>query len=528
MLVVAIDIGSYSVKTVTVQIDRNKTTHISNQEIKIEHYEKYNAGLSLRENQMFIVKDIIEVVPANAKVIMTIEEDMVTTRFLTLPVKSRKKAELMIPFQIDDEIPYSINEAHLANSIRVEKESSFAIVNIYKKDQFEQYLEDLKQKTDLPDILTTSTVSMANTAQNEFSDNNFCILDMGHSRVRAYFFHKGHLSSFYTCFQGGKDIDIEIAQRYNIKLEDAQVYKHQNCFVLTNSQKEMADQKQKEFSSLMEAILSRFMSDLRRWELGHRVGTGFKVGHIYLTGGTSNIRGLDQYIEEQIGISTERFPNLTSIHFKKPIDEQYNSKFILASFLAASYQQKSLIANALSDQYSQTGSDELPLNTMAFVGVRSILCMLVVILSLSFESYLLDKERVTVSNKIKDILKKSTDLNLTPREERMAVNNPQSLLQKIKKLGKTMEKEVSTIKSSTNINALNPLTFLVENLGKIPATLISYSSIDGILVNAIYKSDQIEVLEKLEKDLTGILNNKKPVISIDKEKLILTLEASIK
>lgn len=527
MLVVAIDIGSYSIKTISVKVERKSVNYVSHQEIKIEHYEKYDPNASLRENQFSIVKDIIEVVPLSAKVIMTVDDDLVTTRFISLPVKSRKKAELMIPFQIDDEIPYSVSEAHLANSIRLEKDQAHAIVNIFKRDQFEEYLEEIRVKTSLPDVLTTPTVAMANMASSEFSDNNFCILDMGHSKIKAYFFHQGVLSSFYTCFMGGKDIDMEIAQRYNIKLEDAQVYKHQNCFVLTESQKEMADGKQKEFSTLMESIFSRFISDLRRWELGHRLATGYKVSHVYLTGGTSNIRGLDQYIEEQIKISTERFPEFNTVSFKSSLEDQFNSRFAVATILAGSYRYKSLMANALNDDYSQTGSDELPLNTMAFVGVRSFICALIIILSLLLENYFISSDRKKIVSGLQKTLK-SPVLNLKPRERRQAITNPDQLLSKIKKKQKSLVKEVKTIKSSISINALHPLSYLIQNLGTVAPMMTFYSSLDGSFMNATFKSEKIEELQALEKKLVSALSGKKPRVVLDKEKLELKVEAMVK
>lgn len=528
MLVIAIDIGSYSVKTVTTRIERKKVTYVSHQEIKIEHYEKYDQNLSLRENQHLIVKDIIEIVPANAKVVMTAEEDLVTTRFLDIPVKNRKKAEMMIPFQIDDEIPYSINEAHLVNSIRVDKNSSHAIVNIFKRDQFESYLEEIKIKTDLPDVLTTPTVAMANMAIEEFNDNNFCILDMGHSRIRAYFFHQGNLVSFYTCYHGGKDIDIEIANRYNIKVDEAQVYKHQNCFILTESQKEMADKKQRDFSILMEGILSRFISDLRRWELGHRVSTGSKVAHIYMTGGTSNIKGLDQYISEQMQITTERFPALNTVYFKNKPDQQYNAKFIIATLLASNFKHKSLIANALSGEYAVGGSDELPLNTMAFVASRSLIISIIFIISLSIEGFKTSQEEQDLRRKVAQTLKNFDQyINLKSSEKVQYPKKPEILVRKLQKLTNDLKKEVKTIKSSTNINSIYPLSYLMKNLGQTAATMISYSSLDGNLMNAVFKADDVEVLSKLEKDLTNALNGKNPIISINQETKELTLEASV-
>src|SRR5690606_2923187 len=130
--------------------------------------------------------------------------------------------------------------------------------------------------------------------------------------------------------------------------------------------------------------------------------TGSKVSRIYLTGGTSNIRGIDQYIEEKIAVTTERFPELHSLKTKKKDNytSEFTSKFVIAALMAVSYNQKSLIANALTDEYSQTGSNELPWNTMAFVGIRSFICAIIVSLSLFLENTFITTQKKEVMAKL--------------------------------------------------------------------------------------------------------------------------------
>ena len=58
------------------------------------------------------------------KIIFQIPNKLFTTRYLHIPVKQEKKAEQMIPFQLDDELPYTIPELHYVNKFTKVEEGS--------------------------------------------------------------------------------------------------------------------------------------------------------------------------------------------------------------------------------------------------------------------------------------------------------------------------------------------------------------------------------------------------------------------
>ena len=120
----------------------------------------------------------------------------------------------------------------------------------------------------------------------------FCVIDIGHNTSKAYFINRSQVVSNHVSRTAGQVIDEVIAQTYQISRDEAIVYKHENCFFLTEEQYEGVEEDQKEFARLMKQALTPLINDIKRWELGFRVKNGLAVKTIYLTGGTSQINNI--------------------------------------------------------------------------------------------------------------------------------------------------------------------------------------------------------------------------------------------
>ena len=70
---------------------------------------------------------------------------------------------------------------------------------------------------------------------------------------------------------------------------EAEIYKHENSFLLVADQFDKVSPEQKDFALLMKNSLSPLVIDLKRWLLGYTLNTGEKIRRIYLIGGTTKI-----------------------------------------------------------------------------------------------------------------------------------------------------------------------------------------------------------------------------------------------
>lgn len=92
MHVLSIDVGSYSVKYLSSLIERKKVTHLEMSEVILNDYIQDHPNLDTIEVQSLIVKEIIELVSRpDTKVIFQVDQELITTRFIKLPVKNKRK-----------------------------------------------------------------------------------------------------------------------------------------------------------------------------------------------------------------------------------------------------------------------------------------------------------------------------------------------------------------------------------------------------------------------------------------------------
>ena len=145
MLNIAIDLGSFSVKALFFKVEKRKVKYLGSSETIIDR-DEFNIfdENALNDLQLKIVKEIILKQEDEYSLILNSPSDLLTSRILELPVNNRKKANLMLPFQLETDLPYSLSSCHYASSIEIGKKTSSAMVSIAQSEEFNQLFFKLK------------------------------------------------------------------------------------------------------------------------------------------------------------------------------------------------------------------------------------------------------------------------------------------------------------------------------------------------------------------------------------------------
>ena len=152
MNTLAIDIGTYSVKFFEVQKERKSLKLLHFTEVILhEVQETMEEEVPIEEIQTEIIESYLDEMDAvhtegfEGKIVFQISNSLFTTRYLHIPVKQIKKAEQMIPFQLDDELPYTIPELHYVSKFTKVEEGLDATVYITNLQNFDQFYQNLDQ-----------------------------------------------------------------------------------------------------------------------------------------------------------------------------------------------------------------------------------------------------------------------------------------------------------------------------------------------------------------------------------------------
>ena len=526
MHVLAIDVGSYSVKYLSSFVDRRKINHVDMSEIIVRDYMGDHPELTQEEAVNGILQEVIDTVARpDTKIIYQIDNQMMTTRFLTLPVKSKKKADLMLPFQLEEDIPYALSEIHYAYRLEGQKTQHTAMVELVRNTVFEPYYNSLRDKDILPNILTTESSAVENYFNQHPMAGPFCVLDIGHKTTQAYFFYNSRLIMTFISYFGGHHINEMIAETYKIEVDEAVIYKHQNAFLLTSSQYQEVEPAQSDFASAMDKVFSQLINDFNRWKVGFKVNYGLPVQHVFLCGGTSNIKNISNYLTEKWDIKVTLLESFDKVEAEKiDLNPKNKSKYALANMMAVGFRRKNRFINLLSGKFAQAGGAEVPLHSFAFLSTRVAAVAMVLAISLLAERYFIEKDIAAVNVRMSAAMR-NPELQIPGRLRRQAVTFPKPVYDALVRKQKDVKQEISTLQSAVQIQALSPLVSVSQIAASSrEATLIEFKVTDSNAITAVFSSEKIEVLNAL-KNLFERSALSDVEASIDQSKLQLTINA---
>jgi len=520
-----IDLGSFSVKFAEYKTDKKSLQVTSCSEIIIgQMKDQFHPDTPILDIQLEIVEGYLNHKHYDGKIIYQLPQTFLTTRFVEVPVTNKKKAELMIPFQLEENIPFQLNKSHVISEIFKNNGKMDAVVHITNLEEFEAFYNELGEREILPALLSPeSSFIQAHIIQSAIK-NDICVLDIGHSSTKAYFFHNAKLTSRHVAHVAGKSITEIISETYQIPKNEATIYKHENSFFLTENQYNEVDEAQKEFANIMKQAIWPLVQDFKRWDLGHRVNHGKSIDKIYLMGGSSQIKNITNFLSQALEIEIEMFPLNHLLLIK---EDQYkmvetNPRFLLTNIMAAGQLAKHPPANFLTAQYSSGFTENIPLHSTGFIAARVVFFSLIIVIGLIIENTIIKNKNKNISKTIETIVKRSSKLNFTKkqiRELKLARNLPKTL-KLIDRKNKNILQQVQVIKVAAQTDALLALTNLSRVVPKNKLIdMIKFENSDGE-VHATFAAEELSKLEDLKETFNNSPLQNKEVSLSDKQKIL--------
>ncbi|WP_176461844.1 type IV pilus assembly protein PilM [Anaeromicrobium sediminis] len=326
--IISIDIGKYTTKIV---IGKGK-----NKEIIIDHVfmidtppESYEDGY-IKNLEAFktIIYNILSKNKIKEKeVICTVQSREAITRELVLPYVKSDELSSMIDLEIEQYLPIRLEEyvveykileeftENNMNNIRV-------LVAALPKDMVEIYLELIKSLKLKPLALDMNANAIAKVFEGELTINNenysldktVTLIDLGYEYINITIIDKGVIRFNRLIHQGGKDVDINIANTYNLSLEDAQQRKIEYANLEELNGLSSTSMLNEIVQSSVDIWIEEIQKIFRYYNSRHR---GNKIDEIYLYGGSSNIKNLSKYMTDNLNIPTFKINEIDNIKLGK-------------------------------------------------------------------------------------------------------------------------------------------------------------------------------------------------------------------
>lgn len=494
MNILIIDLGSYSVKFLEIVMNRKEPTLTSYHHVILSRVRpQLKSELTNEEIHLEIIQSYLEANPFDGKIIFQLPEFLVTSRFLSLPVGNRRKAEMMIPFQLDDNLPFPTTKAHYTTTLsKVSNTETRAQIAITELETFDALYHTLDGRNILPAVLTSELSIIQSFADAAQIAGPVALLDIGHETSKCYFIFDKQVISNHLSFTAGQSVDEMLMASYNLSQEDAVIYKHENAFFLTEAQYKGVSDEQKHFALLMKEVFQPLVQDIKRWEVGFRVKYGHPVEKILVTGASSRIKNLAPFLTEAIGIHTEIYNPYQLCDVSEPLDREQQPSFALASMAAYAHKGKVALSNFLHGRYRSKYNTNIPVHSSTFVFTRVLVICLILSAMLLVEKFLFLQPKETSLNTMA-----SRDANLTPAERNQFRRSPDRLLAQYRNRSRQVTQEVQLIQAAASTDALSALASLSAALTtNEKVDMVLFRSLDNN-VEAIFKSEDIRELQLL-------------------------------
>lgn len=340
--IIAIDIGTHSIKIVegsyninTVQINRVLT-------IPTPQDAFYDGQITDRERiEQAISSMLIKENIKSKDVAFTLESTDAINREIVLPWARPQELEQIIGFEVDQYLPIEVDKYILQYKIIDEFEEEgikkvTVLVVALPKTISENYLDLGKNMGLNPHYLDTHSNGVhkllpSKTTVNDsypLEDQTVAAIDLGHQFINVTLINKGEFEFSRLLNNGGRDIDINIANLFNISLEEAAAEK----MGLKNINHDIGeDTSANMLTGIVKETIIDWLDEVQkifRYYTSRAMGNA--IDSICIYGGSSNIEGITTYIQEFFNMPTFKVNSLNNVKFNNKSDAVDISTYVNA------------------------------------------------------------------------------------------------------------------------------------------------------------------------------------------------------
>ena len=326
---VSIDLGNKSIKIVEGK-EKGNCLIIDRAFTIATPINSFNDGQILdKENLKSAIYGALEAFKIKSKkAVCTLESTSIITREISLPYAKDEEMDTMVKYEVEQYLPIMLDdyvvEYKIIDKFEEEdiKKCRVLVAAIPKLivENFLKLLHEIKLKPLALD-LNSNAISKIFNKKLKINDNIYnlnetiAVLDIGYRFISIDIISKGIPQFSRLINSGGKDIDINIANHFNLSLEESEKRKIADCNL------EVSQGLTKSAIILNDAVKSsvdNWITEIQRvFQYYQTRTTGNKIDYIYLHGGSSNLKGLENYMKDAIQIKIQKINDINGVKFCK-------------------------------------------------------------------------------------------------------------------------------------------------------------------------------------------------------------------
>lgn len=288
--VTGLDLGSSAVKAVTVKLGLRGSEIVG---FRQEPVELDAQGYATPQKIVEAAGRLFEGIQAETSAIhCAIAGDAASVRTVMLPASASRRMEQVLKFELDEVLPYDIDEAvfDFVESGR-EGDELKILCAVAKLDKVKRLLEGLAEVGLDPREIGVSTLAYGVDFVDDATGEVRAVLDIGHMRTNIAVVGDV-FPTVRTILRGGRDLTARLAEVGNVDFATAEGHK------ITEGLRGKVGE------VLLEAV-KPLIREVRQTLTGHLAAGGKRVQKVLLCGGGSRLIGLERLLADELGVPVE-------------------------------------------------------------------------------------------------------------------------------------------------------------------------------------------------------------------------------
>lgn len=509
---VCIDIGSKTIKLLytvrekkAIRFLAKTILHVPEIPLAEEESEEKPVQQDHYRNIFKLINEDLNSKSFDGKISVRFPEKFFTNRVVNVPVVNRKKAEQLLPFQLEEMLPFPSGQTHFSASFKKIAKKTEILVTVVRKSDFDDIFQTMTESGFRPSVLASFSNYLQHLVEWSFKQDslqkqkpllkkNCMVIDMGQSSTKAYFLIDGRVQSQTLTFFGLNNYVEAISKLYSLNEVEAQDYIFKKAFFLTPEQYQSVTPDQAKFAKLMEDTSEELVREILRWTMTNKIKFTEVFDCIYLIGGGARIKNIENFLSLKVHIPCLKF-DLGSVikDHKGTIEPEWYPSWIMA----ISSLNSAPLPNLLRGAYSLGNIKGIPLHSVSFNGIRVLVIALIISFFLVLEKAFLIRDQRMLKAQLNAQIK-SPKLEFNRNDQRRYSNNSPALTKVLDKKLKEVRQEVTTLQAASKENALAPLITLSQIISSNKNIELLSIKTDMDLTTALFKGtsrDEIKLLQ---------------------------------
>lgn len=324
MISIGVDIGSYSLKIAQLEAGPRGYNLIG--------FKEYPLSQDPTKDKSIEVLDILRTLfsqldMAQTRVVFGEKQGRVSSRFLEFPFRERHKILKSLPFELEEDIPFSPDNAlYDAKILKFQKNFTHVAAVANPIENVEKWNQLANDSGIAADILSVEGLAFCNLNEAWYGlppDFQEDLPELPEAELAEVYLIVGHLNTIVVVKSGGilralrnidwggKNIADTIARKYSINYPEALKELRAKAFILTKE--EGATKEQIAFSNTIKSSIDQLGHELKLTLLELQGNSRLEIRQGYVSGGASLIKGFGAYLTQHLEISFNSYKYLDGI-----------------------------------------------------------------------------------------------------------------------------------------------------------------------------------------------------------------------